>query len=154
MSNLTMTKKKDVLIAEDEQDIAQYLADFLKNMECFGNIIIAPDGVDATTKLLNQNFSLILLDLGLPRKKGIEILRQFKSMKHNQINDVMIISGTLDKHKVAEALSLGVRQILVKPFDSQTLELRIKQMIGLAPADDGSTVQPAPEETSADPSKK
>lgn len=119
----------DALIVDDEVDIQQVCSMYLENMGCFRNIIVASDGVDATVKLSNQTFGLILLDINLPKKNGLKILGQMRDMQNNQLSKVIIVSGELNKDVLADAMSFGVNRFLVKPFDEARFRETIMSVI-------------------------
>ena len=66
---------KDVMVIEDETDVSETLEMYLNNMDCFRNIIHSYDGTTAINKLANQTFSLILIDLNIPRRSGLDVLK-------------------------------------------------------------------------------
>ena len=111
--------QKDALIIDDEPDVIELCKMYLEEIAVFRNIISARDGVDASHKLQNQKFGVILLDVNLPKKNGIELLKQIASQHHNRVQSVIMISGELDKQKIAEAVKLGLKHILIKPFDKK-----------------------------------
>ena len=64
----------DVLIVDDDADLCNIVKSYCKNMGCFRNILIANDGSNASAKMRNQKFALILLDVNMPKKKGMAAL--------------------------------------------------------------------------------
>ncbi|RPJ77950.1 MAG: response regulator, partial [Alphaproteobacteria bacterium] len=86
-------------------------------MGCFKNIIVANDGMMAAQKLRNQKFALILLDMNMPKKSGLDLLSEFDSETLNRKENVLIVSGTLEKSLISKILGQGVKTFLVKPFD-------------------------------------
>lgn len=119
----------DVLIVDDNVEICEILQQYCKNLNCFKNILIANDGGSATAKLKNQKFGLILLDLDLPKRSGIEILSEFYHGSHNDKESVVIISGTLDQTKLAKLVNIGVKNILAKPFDEEKFRQKISKAL-------------------------
>ncbi len=124
-----MPKLYDALVVDDEKDICEICTDYLENMGCFRHIITAADGVLATTKLNNQKFDIILLDINLPKKSGTKILKQFGEGNKNIIESVIVISGELNKSVIAEAMKAGVKHFLVKPFDEAAVQSKVLQVL-------------------------
>ena len=62
-----MSSIKDYLIIDDDKDIVEVLTMYCENMGVFRNILVSRDGVDAS-KPHNQTFSLILMDITMPKK--------------------------------------------------------------------------------------
>lgn len=67
----------------------------------FRNIVIAMDGVEATIKLQNQLFSVILLDLNLLNKNGSVIMKQIKELGNNKLRRIVVVSGEMGKNFIA-----------------------------------------------------
>ena len=121
--------QRDVLIIDDDKAICEILKEYCINMGCFKNIVLAHDGLMATQKLRNQRFSLILLDLTMPKKSGADLLTEFGGESLNQKESVLIVSGSLEKDVIAKVLALGVKTFLVKPFDENTFQERVLKIL-------------------------
>ncbi|OUR97259.1 hypothetical protein A9Q84_13110 [Halobacteriovorax marinus] len=115
----------DCLIIDDEKDICEVLKLYCENLGVFRNIIVARDGVSGTNKLHNQKFGLILLDINMPKKSGIDVLKEFEGDHKNNIEDVLVVSGELDKTKLQKILSRGVKSFMIKPFDEGQFQEKV-----------------------------
>ncbi len=98
-------------------------------MGCFRNIIIANDGAIASNKLRNQKFSLILIDLKMPKKSGLDLMREFDDKSLNRKASVMVVSGTLDKTMLEKSIALGIKNFLPKPFDEAGFQDRALKLL-------------------------
>lgn len=118
---MNVRKDKSVLIVEDNADIAEAMKMYCEKMGCFRLVIIAPDGIDATRKIENQKFDLVILDLNLPKKGGIDLLRILEKTDGKtgvaSLEKVVICSGNLEKETASIALKAGVKNFLTKPFN-------------------------------------
>lgn len=123
--------QRDVLIVDDDLDICDILKEYCLNMGCFKNIVSANDGIMATQKLRNQKFALILLDMNMPKKSGLDLLSEFHKTSLNQKESVLIVSGTLEKDVIAKSIELGVKTFLVKPFDETMFQERVLKILAL-----------------------
>jgi len=122
----------DVIIIDDEKDVSEVLELYCENLACFRNIIKARDGSEASKKLANQEFSLILLDINMPRKSGIDIINELQHKDHpNDIKNVIVVSGELNKLVLAETLKRGIKNFIVKPFDEKQFQDKIKSVLNL-----------------------
>ncbi|MDO9183318.1 MAG: response regulator [Bacteriovorax sp.] len=121
--------QRDVLIIDDDKDICEILREYCHNMGCFKNIVFAHDGIMATQKLRNQKFALILLDMNMPKKSGYDLLSEFDTGSHNPKENILIVSGTLEKDLIAKVLGRGVKTFLVKPFDEPTFQERVLKIL-------------------------
>ena len=121
--------QRDVLIVDDDKDLCEVLSEYCQNMGCFKNIVFAHDGINATQKLRNQKFSLILLDINMPKKTGLDILSEFSADTLNQKENVIVVSGTLEKDLISKIMGYGVKTFLVKPFDEQLFQERVLKVL-------------------------
>lgn len=133
---LDVKMQRDVLIVDDDKDVCEILSEYCHNLGCFKNIVKAHDGILATLKLRNQKFSLILLDINMPKKSGYDILNELDAEKSlNKKETVLIVSGTLEKEIITKIINCGVKTFLVKPFDEATFQERVLKILNsTAPA--------------------
>jgi two-component system copper resistance phosphate regulon response regulator CusR len=111
-----------ILIAEDEIRIASFLA---KGLQKAGyQTQIATDGEQALALALTGQFSLILLDLGLPRLDGWTVLSQIRSQSFDP--PVIIVTALDGLNERQKSLSLGANDYITKPFRFSTLLARIQ----------------------------
>lgn len=123
---------RDCLIIEDEPAVVETLKMYCENLGIFRNIVIAEDGQIASNKMINQRFALILIDINLPKKDGLSLLEDFNTMSNvNNLNNAVIISGELDRLKLQTAISSGVKNFIIKPFDEKTFQNKIKNALNL-----------------------
>jgi DNA-binding response OmpR family regulator len=114
-----------LLIVEDDDAIATGLA---LNLKLAGHATsIARDGIDALTQAAAEDFALILLDINLPRKNGLDVLTALRAA--DNIVPVIVLSareGELDK---VAALRLGADDYVTKPFAIAELLARIDAVL-------------------------
>ena len=106
----------DCLIIDDEKDVCEVLKIYCENLGVFRNVIVAKDGVMGTNKLHNQKFGLILLDINMPKKSGLDVLKEFDGDQKNNFESVVVVSGELNKEKLTTILGKGVKNFIIKPF--------------------------------------
>ena len=107
-----------VLIVEDEQAISDLLTTELT--ECGYLCTTALSGEQASLILADQNFDAILLDIRLPGKSGMEVLREISSSGRNAA--VIIMTAVHDIETAVEAMKLGAADYITKPFDLVRVE--------------------------------
>lgn len=120
---------KDILIVDDDKEICEILKEYAVNMGCFKNIVFAHDGILATQKLRNQRFQVVLLDVNMPKKSGLDLVAEFDDKSLNKRESVCIVSGTLDKDAIAHILKGGIKNFLVKPFDEAAFQEKILKIL-------------------------
>lgn len=110
--------KKSVLIVDDEEKFAFFVAEFLKD-EGYETTVV-PTGADALKAFSDGAFGLVLLDLKLPDRDGIEVLKQIRERSDCPV--VIITAFGSIKNAVA-AVRAGASDYLVKPFEMEELLL-------------------------------
>ena len=110
-----------ILVAEDEPRLAAFLE---KGLRASGfTITIVADGVNASTLARDEDFDLLILDLGLPRKDGLEVLRDLRA--GGQRLPVIVLTARGDPHDRVEGLESGADDYLAKPFHFEELVARV-----------------------------
>ncbi|BAT53977.1 two-component response regulator [Nostoc sp. NIES-3756] len=111
-----------ILIAEDEPRIAAFIE---KGLRSHGFITaVASDAHSATNMALSSGFDLMILDLGLPGKDGLDVLEEIRGQGENF--PVIILTARDDiKDKVA-GFEGGADDYVTKPFRFEELLLRVK----------------------------
>jgi DNA-binding NtrC family response regulator len=123
---------KKILIVDDEEILCDLLAETL---EAEGyDVMKIYDGQMAIDPLSLQKFDLAIIDLYLPKKSGIEIL---KFIHDNDIKTSVIMASGYSEIPVAtEAMKLGARDFLLKPFNLNLLKQALERIFNpIFPAD-------------------
>ena len=114
-----------VLIVEDDDAIATGLA---LNLKLAGrSTAIARDGVEALSQAEVEDFSLILLDINLPKKNGLEVLTALRAA--DNIVPVIVLSARDGEFDKVAALRLGADDYVTKPFALAELLARIDAVL-------------------------
>lgn len=115
-----------VLVVEDNADVARYIGMQIGHEY---QLYFAHDGVEGLEKALSLMPDLILTDLLMPRKDGLEMCREIKmSEVLNHIPVIMITARSTDADRL-KGLEAGADAYLVKPFSADELKLRIRNLI-------------------------
>ncbi len=104
---------KRVLIADDAAFMREMLRDILSDGE-YEVVAEASDGVETVEKLDDQTPDLVTLDIVMPRKNGIDALREILAVHPTAC--IVMCSALGQEALVAEALESGARDFIVKPF--------------------------------------
>ena len=86
-------------------------------------------GVRALQYLKKNQPDLILLDVRMASKDGVETLRDIREMDNCKDIPVIMLTSQNDKHTVLESLMLGAENYILKPFDIQDLHDRIENVL-------------------------
>ncbi|GBD99001.1 transcriptional regulatory protein ZraR [bacterium BMS3Abin07] len=120
-----MPDRDIIFIVEDKESMAEMLKQTLESSG-FGTII-AKDGAEAIDTISNERFDLVLTDLKLPKKDGIEVLKRIKEEHPIVPVIVMTAFGTIET--AVEAMKLGASDFITKPFDTDHLILLINRAL-------------------------
>ena len=126
MQDSSMSK---VLIVDDANFMRLNLKDIIKSHGLASEIHEAPDGVEAVKSFLNLKPDLVTMDVNMPRADGIQALRAI--MKVNSQAKVVMVTAVEQKDVVNEAMKLGARDYIVKPFDKNQVGLTINKVLRL-----------------------
>jgi DNA-binding response OmpR family regulator len=123
-----------ILIAEDEPRIAAFLS---KGLRANGHTpTVAEDGVEALVRARSGEFDLLLLDLGLPRKDGLTVLRELR--RGGDRTPVIILTARDGVADTVVGLEGGADDYVTKPFIFEELLARV----GARLRDDRTGVEP------------
>ena len=111
-----------ILIAEDEPRLASFLE---KGLRASGfTTTVVDDGPGAESLADESDFDLLILDLSLPGKDGLEVLRALRSAGSRL--PVIILTARGDPHDRVEGLESGADDYLAKPFHFEELVARVR----------------------------
>ena len=114
-----------VLVVEDELRLAENLAAALR--ESGLAVDHAANGLAGEALALQDHYDLIILDLMLPGKSGVEVLRNLRQKRKS--TPVLILTAQEGKSSTIELLNAGADDYLSKPFDLGELIARVKALI-------------------------
>jgi len=113
-----------LLVAEDDPILSDALAHSLRGA---GHAVdVVADGAAADTALATSPFDVVILDLGLPRMDGLEVLRRLRSRRATVPVLVLTAHDTLEDR--VRGLDLGADDYLAKPFELAELEARLRAL--------------------------
>jgi DNA-binding response OmpR family regulator len=125
-----------ILIAEDERRLSSFLEKGLRSVGYTPTV--AADGRTAALLARDEDFDLLILDLGLPGQDGLEVLRAVRG--RGERIPILVLTA---RHRVGDtvaALDGGADDYLTKPFVFDELLARVRARIRATPGDAGSHV--------------
>lgn len=112
-----------ILLADDEQQFADALAErlALRNYQ----VVVAYGGEEALQKAREQNFDVAILDVYMPDKSGLDVLREIKAAK--PLTEVLMLTGHAEIETAIEGMKAGAFDFLIKPAESDELFAKIEK---------------------------
>ncbi len=106
--------KVKILVVDDAFFIRKVLKDILNDIG-YTNVIEAQDGLAAIEMYKRSKPDLVTLDINMPRMDGMQALKKLKELDPKA--KVLMVTSVEQKHIVHEAIKLGAKDYIVKPFN-------------------------------------
>ena len=126
-------KPAHILIVDDEPEIADSLAEYLKKKEGFtistaGNGWTAIEILESTVGVPDE-IHLVLLDMRMPKMSGLEVLEWIRKHPTLQYTRVVLLTAAAGNKEKVQALSAGADDYVTKPYSPQELLARVKTIL-------------------------
>jgi DNA-binding response OmpR family regulator len=116
-----------ILVVDDDVDV---ITTIKKNLTKAGyQVTCATSSGDAWQTLLCQRPDLVVLDIAMPGISGIELCRQLRANPITATLPILFLTVSGDMQSKTAAFEAGADDYLVKPFDLQELNLRVKALL-------------------------
>jgi DNA-binding NarL/FixJ family response regulator len=125
---------RSVVVVDDEPGLRNLLVMLLERDGGFDVVAEAGDGVEAIEAVAQHDPDLLLLDLGLPRMDGLEVLAE---LQRRPRPTVVVLTGFTDEATLAEARALGASTCLVKGEGFALITDALRQAIVQDPSPPG-----------------
>lgn len=119
--------KKCILAVDDTAIILTKISNTLQNDY---KVVTVNSGIRALKYLEQEKPDLILLDIQMPQKDGIETLREIRAIKDREDIPVIMLTGVEQRGAVLESAKLGICDYILKPFNPDDLLKRIHKVFG------------------------
>lgn len=113
-----------ILLAEDDSVLADGLTRSLRQSGYVTDYV--DNGMAADTALSTQDFDLLILDLGLPKMPGLDVLKRLRA--RNSHLPVLILTAADSIEQRVRGLDLGADDYMAKPFSLSELEARVRAL--------------------------
>jgi chemotaxis family two-component system response regulator Rcp1 len=124
MSDRSTVRPREILLIEDSPSDADLAREALGQGKILNNLHFVEDGVEAMKFLRRKEPylrvprpDLILLDLNLPKKTGVEVLREIKTDQSLKLIPVVILSTSAAQEDIIQSYSLHANCYITKPVD-------------------------------------
>ncbi|HOA20063.1 MAG TPA: response regulator [Sedimentibacter sp.] len=115
-----------ILIVDDAAFMRMMIKDTLKSSG-YENIIEAADGEQAIQTYKNEKPDLVIMDITMPNKNGLDALKEIRKMDPNAV--IVMCSAMGQESMVVEAIRNGAKDFIVKPFKSERIIKTVQSII-------------------------
>jgi signal transduction histidine kinase len=115
-----------ILVADDEPDMLRFLK---SQLSVHYHVLEAVDGQQAIEKACQFLPDMILLDMMMPEKDGLQACRELRERTSTQSIPIVLLTARADEETKLAALSAGASDFLAKPFSTTELHVRIKNLV-------------------------
>ncbi len=119
-------KKRRMLIADDEPDMLRFLKSQMVDQF---QVFEAVDGQQALEKASQFLPEIILLDMMMPEKDGLQVCRELRAKTSTQNIPIILLTARADEETKLATLSAGASDFLSKPFSTTELQVRVKNLV-------------------------
>ena len=132
-----MSELGRILMVEDDPKDVELTLTALDEYNLANEVLVVRDGEEALDYLYcrgtfetrrQENPSVMLLDLKLPKVDGLEVLRQIKSDEKLKLIPVVVLTSSREEKDMVESYQLGVNAYVVKPVDFHEFVNAIKEL--------------------------
>lgn len=116
-----------ILVAEDEEENREFLREVLTNMG--HTVTCCEDGEEAVKMIESGEFDLVLLDIGLPKLNGFEVLERLDASGHLKRTPVIVVTGRRGVEDAVRCIETGAEDFLSKPVQLELLRARVNSCL-------------------------
>jgi len=124
MNAVAPNPAQSILIVDDEQAIRDILAEALRLMG--HHVETAGDGLEAVQKIEQEDFSIVITDMMMPRMDGMELIEYL--VNNRKGIDIIAITGHTMSYQYTDVIAAGAADFIAKPFTINELEAKLKRI--------------------------
>jgi len=114
-----------ILIVEDNIDLRNYIS---RNLGRSYRIMVAENGKEGLNSAIGTIPDLVISDLMMPEMDGMEMCQKLKSDERTDHIPIILLTARADRGSKLEGLETGADDYIIKPFDAEELEVRIRNL--------------------------
>ncbi len=110
---------KNIIVAEDSSVLQNLIKKILLELDC--KTVAVKNGVDLIKKLEQESFDLVLLDINIPKKNGIDCIKEIRATHSKEELPVLAVTGNAYNYSEEEFKEFGFNDLILKPIDFDSL---------------------------------
>jgi two-component system, chemotaxis family, chemotaxis protein CheY len=123
-------KRPRILIVDDSSVMRKIVERSLRQAGLdLGDVVEAGNGIEALAAVREGTFDLILSDINMPAMDGLEFLRQLSTVEAAKGTPVVMVTTEGSESRVVEALSIGAKGYIRKPFTPDQIKERVSPLL-------------------------
>jgi two-component system, chemotaxis family, chemotaxis protein CheY len=121
--------KTKILVVDDMMTMRKIEIKILKEIG-FTDISEASNGIEAWEKISKADvpFGLVISDWNMPQCSGLDLLKRVRSDQKVKKTPFVMVTAEAEQHQVMEAVKAGVDQYVVKPFNKESLMMKLEMV--------------------------
>lgn len=123
-----MEQINKILIADDDRAFSSALEDYFSSFDYYHVCGVAENGYKTLELIEKHQPDVVILDLVMPNLDGIGVLERINALNLNKQPQIIFITSFAQANLTKKAMELGAAYYMMKPFDLDTLEKRIRQL--------------------------
>ena len=132
--------RRTYLVVDDLELMRTVTVNLLRTLGC-ERILTARNGADALRILQSQRVDVVLADWKMPVMSGLELLRTVRADPVLCAMPFLMITAESERQQIEEVIQAGVSGVLVKPYNRNSLEARLRKMFPEAPVAQSAPAQ-------------
>ncbi len=122
--------EKYILLVEDNPDDEELTVAALKKGNINNEIKVVRDGVEAVDFLFSAMIlpQVVLLDLKLPKKKGLEVLKEIRGNEKTKKLPVVVLTSSKEEEDLIKSYHLGANSYVCKPVNMEQFTMAVQQL--------------------------
>lgn len=128
---MSLDKKMRILIVDDYATMLRILRNLLRQLD-LNNVDEAQNGEEALFKLRKETFDLVISDWNMQPMTGLDLLRQVRADAKLKVTPFIMVTAESKTENVITAKQAGVSNYIVKPFNAETLKMKIASVFKVA----------------------
>jgi DNA-binding response OmpR family regulator len=141
MGNLVNSLAKDVLIVDDDAGIRNLVAVALSRAGLTCDTAV--DGLHAVEQMSERIYTVLLLDMSMPRLDGAGVLREIREFRTDGDRPIVLVMTAAVEREPLEPVAEMVQAVITKPFDIHELRELVQGCVALRNHDGGRDIQRA-----------